>query len=139
MNLAEILSRGHTLKVRRDSKIFSDERYYSFGDYVGKYVWRRNVERFVKSFGYTYLQSYISEDETDKCFETLYESNLHKVERSLKDSGAKFVTISLTYSQSLAGFRKRIAKMTIPIGILFDSMHHKMLYLLKNPNLFNEN
>jgi len=139
MNFKEIQSRGHVIHVRSDSKVFKDQRYYSFGRCDSKYSWKHHVERFMKSENYRFLLPYPNEDETNKCFEIMYNSNHHLLEKILKDNGAKLITITNEYTQILGGFKRRLAKMPMSRGILFDSMHHKMLYLVKHPNLFNEN
>lgn len=137
MNFKRILSRNYVLHVRSDSRVFKDERYYKFCDtYITKYAWRRKIEILMDAENYKYLAPYTTEDESDKCFEIMYNTNYILLERLLSEIGAKLITITKPYTQALGGFRHKAVKMPVPKGILFDNMPQKMLFLIKNPNLY---
>lgn len=139
MNLKNIISRGYVLHVRQDSRTFQDERYYPFFPSFAKYSWQYRIETFMHKEKCKYLHTYTNEDETNKCFEIMYESNHNLLEKSLDNVGAKLVTVTQQYIQTLGGFKHRTTKMPYPRGILFDTMHHKMLYLIRYPYLYDQN
>jgi hypothetical protein len=139
MNLKSIISRGYVLHVRQDSRTFQNEKYYKF-HYCNNeiYNWTYKIEKLMGSENYRFFHSFTNENETNKCFEIMYETNHNLLEKMLDDVGAKLVTVTRHYIRTVGGFKYRMAKMPYPRGILFDTVHHKMLYLLKHPNLFNE-
>ena len=136
MNFKEIQSRGYVIHVRSDSRIFKDDRYRPFLGSFSNYSWQYRLETFMHYENYRYLHTYSHEDETDKCFEIMYNTNYLLLERALDNVGAKLITITKSYMQTnVSGFRLRTAKMPYPLGILFDTMQHKMLYLVKNAHI----
>jgi len=136
MNFKEIQSRGYVIHVRSDSRIFKDDRYRPFLGSFANYSWQYRLETFMACENYMYLHTYSHEDETDKCFEIMYNMNHLLLERALDKVGAKLITITKRYTQTnVSGFRIRTAKMPHPLGILFDTMQHKMLYLVKNAHI----
>ena len=135
MNFKKIQSRGYVIHVRSDSRIFKDDRYRPFLGSFAKYSWQYRLEAFMAYENYMYLHTYSHEDETDKCFEIMYNINHLLLERALDDIGAKLITITKQYTQTLGGFRLKTAKMPYPLGILFDTMQHKMLYLVKHAHI----
>ena len=80
MNLKNIISRGYVLHVRQDSRTFQDERYYPFFPSFAKYSWQYRIETFMHKEKCKYLHTYTNEDETNKCFEIMYESNHNLLE-----------------------------------------------------------
>lgn len=137
MNFKQILSRDRVLHVRSDSRVFKDERYYKFFDENSiKYAWRHSIKRLMDAGNYEYLDPYANENESNKCFEIMYNINYFLLEKTLDEIGAKLVTITKAYTQTLGGFKYRSAKMPMPKGILFDNLPQKMLFLIKNPNLY---
>lgn len=143
MNFNQILNRGYVLKVKTSSIIFKKEEYYPFlnKDAIwSKYSWRRGIAKFMNSFKEnSFLDPYVDENESTMCFEVAYETNHRFLEKYLKEIRAKLIVIRHTYTQTLGGFRTKTAKMYYIVGILFDNMPSKMLFLIKNPDLINEN